>query len=137
MASSILVNVPILVLFLFITCSLVASAPETYYIDIIDSIPNYNLHVECDLNGLQYPEVKLTGGAIQTYNVDVDLPRPGGNYVLSCDMDYGTARIMSGLNFVLFDYQRDKSRCANKRCSWEINEDGAFLKVRLYEFEEQ
>ncbi|CAN4090968.1 unnamed protein product [Withania somnifera] len=122
MASSIVIvlHIPILVLvFLFITCSFVAPAPEIWTIDFYDSISfNNKLHLECDLN------------------VDVDLPRPGGNYVLSCFKDYGAGKYY-GDSWVLFDYQRDKSRCANKRCSWHINENGAFLLLRFHEWGEQ
>ncbi|WMV48185.1 hypothetical protein MTR67_041570 [Solanum verrucosum] len=113
------------------------SEPERYIIDIYDSISFKNkLHLECDLNGLQYVPITLTQGTSKTFTVDVDLPRPGGNYVLSCFMDYGAGKYY-GDSCVFFDYQRDKSRCANKRCTWQINENGAFLLLRFYEWEEE
>lgn len=138
MASSIVLNIPILFLFfLFITCLFVASEPERYTIDIYDSISFKNkLHLECDLNGLQYVPITLTQGTSKTFTVDVDLPKPGGNYVLSCFMDYGAGQYY-GDSWVFFDYQRDKNRCADKRCTWQINENGAFLLLRFYEWEEE
>uniref|UniRef100_M1CW87 S-protein homolog n=1 Tax=Solanum tuberosum TaxID=4113 RepID=M1CW87_SOLTU len=114
-----------------------APKPERYTIDIYNSISFKNkLHLECDLNGLQYVPITLTQGTSKTFTVDVDLPKPGGNYVLSCFMDYGAGKYY-GDSWVFFDYQRDKSRCANKRCTWQINENGAFLLLRFYEWEEE
>lgn len=94
------------------------------------------LDLECDLNGLQYVPITLTQGTSETFTVDVDLPRPGGNYVLSCFTDYGAGKYY-GDSWVLFDFQRDKSRCVNKRCTWQINENGAFLLLRFYEWKEE
>lgn len=135
MASSLVLNIPILFLCcLFITCSFVAPAPERYTIDIYNEISVENrLHLECDLNGKQYVPITLTQGTSETFTVDVDLPKPGGNYVLTCFADYGYGKYY-GASWVLFDYQRDKSRCANKKCSWQINENGAFLLLRFYEW---
>ncbi|PHT99058.1 hypothetical protein BC332_32051 [Capsicum chinense] len=135
MASSIVLNIPIFVLsFLFITCSFVAPAPETWAVEIHNMMSNQTtLYLKCDRNGAHYPPLTLTKGRWDTFTFDVDLPRSGGNnYVFSCFMDYEGSGKYNGYNWVFFDYERDKSRCANKRCIWHINENGAFLVVRGY-----
>ncbi|KAM3326986.1 hypothetical protein P3S67_002112 [Capsicum chacoense] len=128
MASSIVLNTPILVLFfLFITnCSFVAPAPETWTIKIYDTIPFANkLILGCNLNGFQYPPRNLEEGTDESFTVDVDLQKPGGNYVLTCTVQYTTGATARNFgSHVLFDYQKDKSRCRNKVCKWEVNEDG-------------
>ncbi|CAN4120691.1 unnamed protein product [Withania somnifera] len=108
----------------FSFCSFVAPAPETYTIYINNLISFQNkLHLR-------------VGPKCETFTVDVDLPKPGCNYVLSCFTDYGASKYY-GDSWVLFDYQRDKNRCANKRCTWQINENAAFLLLRFYEWEER
>lgn len=88
----------------------------------MNSSPDKGLIADCKSNGDNLKRINV--GPVDIYSFSTPVIVRKRSYV-TCDMVLGTLRG----NFDIFEYDRDLSRCAEKSCSWLINEGGFSLKI--------
>ncbi|KAI3459602.1 hypothetical protein Pfo_016265 [Paulownia fortunei] len=88
----------------------------------INSSPNQTLTASCQSNGDDVGTYTITPARSASFLSHVLVKQ---RTVASCSMTMGN---LHG-SFDVFDWDRDRLRCANKVCVWQINEDGLSLLI--------